>query len=69
MSYTAIILHVTAKNDFSPIFFFFCQNLDVDITKASETMQVRILSSYTVVSLIPRGIFLPHTVLVETQLE
>ena len=52
-----------------PFLLIFWQDLDVDTTKASETVQVRnfISSSYIVVSLTPRGIFLPYIMLVETQ--
>lgn len=54
----------------TPFLLIFWQNLDVDATKASETVQVRnfISSNYIVISLMPCGIFLLRIMLLETQL-
>lgn len=54
----------------TPFLLIFWQNLDVDVTKASETVQVRkfISSNYIVLSLMPCGIFLLRIMLLGTQL-
>lgn len=67
VSYTAYILHVTAKMP-SLVIFFSPQNLDTDISKASKLRKLETSSSYIVASLIPCSIFLPYIMLVEIHL-
>lgn len=64
VSYTANMLHITAK--MPSLVFFFPQNLDIDISKASKLCKLEISSRYNVASLTPPNIFLSYIMLEET---